>query len=46
MSIVKEIIELHGGNVTVNSTLGQGCTVCLLLPAASPEAVPEADSAV
>lgn len=33
MSIVKEIIELHGGQVTVTSTLGQGTRVSLSLPA-------------
>jgi signal transduction histidine kinase len=35
MSIVKEIIELHGGTVDIVSQLGQGTTVTLWLPAAS-----------
>jgi PAS domain S-box-containing protein len=34
MSIVKEIIELHHGNLLVNSTPGLGTTVILQLPAA------------
>ena len=33
MSIVKEIIELHGGTVSVTSTIGQGTRVSLCLPA-------------
>lgn len=32
MSIVKEIIELHGGRVTLSSTIGQGTRVSLILP--------------
>lgn len=32
MSIVKEIIELHRGQVSVQSHLGQGTSVSLLLP--------------
>ncbi|MDR3368669.1 ATP-binding protein [Rhodoferax sp.] len=32
MSIVKEIIELHGGRVTLSSTFGQGTRVSLILP--------------
>jgi PAS domain S-box-containing protein len=34
MSIVKEIIELHGGEMTLESELGAGTTVTLWLPAA------------
>lgn len=34
MSIVKEIIELHGGEMTIESELGAGTTVTLWLPAA------------
>ena len=34
MSIVKEIIDLHGGDVEVRSQPGVGTTVCLWLPAA------------
>jgi signal transduction histidine kinase len=33
MSIVKEIIELHRGQLSIQSTLGQGTHVCLRLPA-------------
>jgi nitrogen fixation/metabolism regulation signal transduction histidine kinase len=35
MSIVKEIIELHGGSVSLYSTLGKGTCVSLTLPGAS-----------
>ena len=34
MSIVKEIIEIHGGEVTIDSAVGVGTTVTLWLPAA------------
>ncbi|WP_304764362.1 ATP-binding protein [Rhodoferax sp.] len=34
MSIVREIIEIHGGEVSVESRLGEGTTVTLWLPAA------------
>lgn len=34
MSIVKEIIELHGGEMTLESALGAGTAVTLWLPAA------------
>jgi len=39
MTIVKEIIELHGGQVTVSSALGVGTTVILWVPSlvATPE---------
>lgn len=32
LSIAKEIIEMHGGQITVESKQGEGSTVCLLLP--------------
>ena len=35
MSIVKEIADLHGGSVTVDSTPGQGTSISLLFPAVS-----------
>ncbi len=35
MSIVKELVELHQGSVSVHSEHGQGTTVCLRLPADS-----------
>jgi signal transduction histidine kinase len=37
MSIVKEIIELHGGTVHIDSEFGTGTTVTLWLPALSEE---------
>lgn len=33
MSIVKEIVELHRGQLSIHSMLGQGTHVCLCLPA-------------
>ena len=33
LAIVKRIAELHGGEVTVSSTLGQGTCVTLAVPA-------------
>jgi PAS domain S-box-containing protein len=36
MSLVKEIMDLHLGGVTVRSALGQGTTVCLSVPGQSP----------
>lgn len=35
MCIVKEVVELHGGRVAVQSALGQGTTVILWLPVAA-----------
>jgi PAS domain S-box-containing protein len=32
MSIVKEIIELHYGSVSISTSLGQGCAITLRLP--------------
>jgi PAS domain S-box-containing protein len=32
MSIVKEIVEFHGGNVTISSSLGKGTVVTIWLP--------------
>jgi signal transduction histidine kinase len=37
MSIVKEIIELHHGHITIESKLGQGTCISLSLPQAQPE---------
>jgi two-component system, NtrC family, sensor histidine kinase PilS len=34
MSIVKKIVDLHGGDITVESTLGRGTRVRIALPAA------------
>ena len=38
MSIVKEIIELHGGAVQIESTLGVGTTVTLWMSAVNANA--------
>ena len=40
MSIVKEIVELHGGILTINSSLGQGTTVAVSLPIAETSTEP------
>ena len=37
MSIVKEIMDIHGGSVAVESTAGQGTSVTLLFPAVGVE---------
>jgi signal transduction histidine kinase len=34
VTIVKEIVELHGGSLDVDSTPGAGTTITLWLPAA------------
>lgn len=41
MTIVKEIIELHGGEVVVDSTFGQGTTVTMWLPMKHLGSLPE-----
>jgi two-component system phosphate regulon sensor histidine kinase PhoR len=35
LAIVKHIVQAHGGSLAVESTLGQGTTVRVALPAAS-----------
>ena len=42
LSICKELVELHGGQISVKSTLGKGATFEFTLPATS-EAAPEDD---
>ena len=39
MSIVKEIVELSGGHLEIDSSLGQGTTVTLWLPVSEPPAL-------
>jgi signal transduction histidine kinase len=39
LSIVKQIVELHGGNVSVESAVGRGTTFKVLLPLHFPHAV-------
>ena len=38
MSIVKRIVDLHGGEIAVDSAAGQGCRVRISLPAVAPAA--------
>lgn len=45
MSIVKEIVELHGGQVEVASTPGAGTTVTLLLPVQAVTSAPTTEAA-
>jgi signal transduction histidine kinase len=44
LSITKRLIELHGGTISIASTLGKGTTVTVILPkrqdAVSAETVP------
>jgi signal transduction histidine kinase len=35
LSIVQRIVKAHGGELTLKSTLGQGCCFCMWLPMAS-----------
>jgi signal transduction histidine kinase len=35
LTIVKRIIEVHGGRILIESELGKGCTVCFTLPLAN-----------
>lgn len=37
LSLVKSIVDLHGGSVEVESTVGQGSTFCIQLPIEQPE---------
>lgn len=37
LPICKEIVEAHGGTISVESTLGEGTTVCFTLPVAKSE---------
>ncbi len=37
LTISKTIVEHHGGSITVDSVLGQGTTVTIVLPALAPE---------
>jgi two-component system heavy metal sensor histidine kinase CusS len=36
LSIVKSIVELHGGSIAIDSVLGKGTTVLMRFPAATP----------
>ena len=32
LAIVKQLVEIHGGQVTVESKVGEGCLFCIYLP--------------
>ena len=32
LAIVKQLVEIHGGQVTVESKVGAGCLFCIYLP--------------
>ena len=48
LALTKKLIELHGGNITLESTLGEGSTFSFLIPVTSPvePTKPEAVDAV
>lgn len=42
LSLVKGLVSLHGGSMSIESALGDGTTVVIALPAGGPERSPEA----
>ena len=46
MSIVKEIMEIHGGDILIDSVFGVGTSVTLLFPCADPQDLPGPEAMV
>ena len=46
LSLVRSLTELHGGRMTIDSTLGEGAAVMIRLPVMVVEEVPTTDNDV
>jgi signal transduction histidine kinase len=44
MSIVKEIMEIHGGDILIDSVFGVGTSVTLLFPCTHPQDLPRPEA--